>query len=638
MSHEPAYVPSHVEELPRQFADFLCERATASKELWLGAALTSQQTLDGGVCLHLPAIAGRPWSGEDPPGGEVAPSLDHWLATLRRSSAVGRPGELRPLILTDEGRLYLHRYWEYETALAEDLRRRASTRPRVDLEALSRAWRRLAVRDELAEGQRVAAVTAALRGLTVISGGAGTGKTTIVACILKLLAAGSDPARPLRARLVAPTGKAAGRLKEQLRAYRERLDPEGEIDRLLVDEPATLHRLLGGAPGASRYRHHADNPLPLDVLVIDETSMVDLPMMTKVVAALPSSARLVLIGDKDQLPPVGVGSVFGELCAAAPAPTPELSSEIETVTGSALTPSPTEDDETRDLASSITFLRHSFRFDAASGIGTLADAVRRADGGALARLVEAPPEDLAWLTRSIGSARDAPAEILSRVAEGFAPFLEAVRSGAPPADVLERLGRFRILCVLREGPSGVAGWNDAIESHLRAKRRIQGGQTWYEGRPVLVTRNDYAQRLWNGDVGVALRRDDGALRVWFEGAAGELRDFPPGRLSHVETAYALTVHKSQGSEFDHVVLALPDTETRLLSRELLYTGVTRARTRLEVLGDPSRFAEGMFRRLPRASGLADALGLRAGNRRTEPRPPPPELPTAATGPRQGELF
>lgn len=638
MSHEPAFVPSHVEELPRQFANFVCERSTASEELWLGAALTSQHTLDGGVCLDLPSIAGRPWTGDDGSGGEVAPSLHRWVATLRSSSAVGRPGDLRPLILTDEGRLYLHRYWEYETALAEDLRRRASTRPRVDLDALARAWQHLALRDELAEGQRVAAVTAVLRGLTVISGGAGTGKTTIVACILKLLAAGSDPDRPLRARLVAPTGKAAGRLKEQLRAYRERLDPEGEIDRLLADEPATLHRLLGGAPGAPRYRHHADNPLPLDVLVVDETSMVDLPMMTKVVAALPSAARLVLIGDKDQLPPVGVGSVFGELCTAPPSPTPELSAEIEAVTGIAPLSSPTDDDQTRELASSITFLRHSFRFDAASGIGALADAVRRGDGRALARLVEAPPEDLAWLPRSADSARGVSAESVSGVAEGFAPFLDAVRTGAPPAEVLARLGRFRILCVLREGPSGVAGWNEAIESHLRAKRWIKGGQTWYEGRPVLVTRNDYAQRLWNGDVGVALRRGDGALRVWFEGAAGDLRDFPPGRLSHVETAYALTVHKSQGSEFEHVVLALPESETRLLSRELLYTGVTRARARLEVLGDPSRFAEGMFRRLPRASGLASALGLQREEHRTEPRPAPPTLPTAAKGPRQGELF
>ncbi len=637
MNPRPDFVPSFIEELPRRFADFLVERTDADRaELWLGAALASQQTLQGGVCLQLDEYAGKPWPDDTAPPELRAPSRSAWIDVLRGNPAVGRPGDERPLVLTDDGRLYLHRYWDYEDSLARDLERRAAVRPDgIDLTVLAGAWAALPIRDTLSEGQRVAAVTAVLRGLAVISGGAGTGKTTIVACILKLLASLSDSERPLRVRLAAPTGKAAGRLKEQLRSYRDQLDSEGAIERIMRDEPATLHRLLGGAPSSPRYRHDGSNPLPLDVLVIDETSMVDLPMMAKVVAALPAAARLILIGDKDQLPPVGVGSVFGELCRAQPLPSPRLRSEIETITGAAPPEPRAMGKSPAHLSSSITLLRHSFRFDDASGIGKLADAVRNADGAALARVTKNPPADLCWLP-----AESTEADVLARVTDGLAPFVDSVRSGANAADVLESFNGFRVLCVLRDGPNGVAGWNARIESHLRARRRIPAGQTWYEGRPVLVTRNDYGQRLWNGDIGVALRREDGALRVYFEGGPHEMRDFPPGRLSHVDTAYALTVHKSQGSEFAHVLLALPDTDSRLLGRELLYTGVTRARARLDILGDQKCFAEAMFKRLPRTSGLAEALGVTTEPPLPQPASPPraPADPKTAKGPVQGELF
>lgn len=640
MSTRPNVVPSFLEDLPLRFADFLAERTRATQpEFWLGAALASQETLRGGVCLDLAEIANQPWPEEETHPDARAPALDAWMDALRENPAVGAPGDDRPLVLTGGGRLYLHRYWEYEDALARDLARRATTRPKgVDLSALTAAWGALPNRDQLSEGQRIAAVTAVLRSLAIISGGAGTGKTTIVACILKLLASQSDPDRPLRVRLAAPTGKAAGRLKEQLKAHRHELDPEGAIARVMRDEPATLHRLLGGAPGSTRFRHDKDDPLPLDVLIIDETSMVDLAMMAKVVAALPDPARLVLIGDKDQLPPVGVGSVFGELCSAPPTPPLELRTEIEAVTGNAPT-SPRNAATPLPVSASLTLLEHSFRFGADSGIGTLADAVRSSDGRALARLVENPPTDLTWLTPSPNGATDVASDALERISAGFGPFLDAVRAKAAPADILASFNRFRLICVLRDGPSGVSGWNATIESHFRSRRKIPTARPWYEGRPIIVTRNDYGLRLWNGDIGVVLRRpEDGLLRVYFEGASGDIRDFPPGRLTHVETAYALTVHKSQGSEFEEVLFALPEADSRLLSRELLYTGVTRARNHLSVVGDPKRFAEGMVRRVPRASGLAEALGL---SRDPAPAPvptPAPPLPSAAKGPKQGELF
>lgn len=630
----PASIPAFFEELPRRFADFLTERVAGPPELWLAAALASQESLDGGVCVSLDRIAGRPWRGEDSTT-DLAPELGRWVEHLRASPAVGLPGDDRPLILTSEGRLYLHRYWEYEDRLARDFVRRASRRlDALDLDALAQTWDALPIRSKLSEGQRIACATAALRGLSIISGGAGTGKTTIVACILKLLSSQSDPGRPLRVRLAAPTGKAAGRLREQLGKHRESLDPEGAIDEILRDDPATLHRLLGGAPGQTRFRHHADNPLPVDVLVIDETSMVDLSLLASVVEALPHHARLILLGDRDQLPPVGVGSVFGELCVADAKPPADLAAEIERVTGAppALPPSDVQDES--GLAGCVTLLRESFRFSDASGIGTLAAAARDGDRAAVSDLIASPASDLTWLSAD-AETPDASASLETHIAAGFDPFLDAVRDGAAPDEVLRAFDSFRVLCVLREGPSGVEGWNSRIEARLRAARRLPPPATWYEGRPVLVTRNDYGQRLWNGDIGITLRAEDGALRVFFEGTKGEVRDVAPGRLSHVETAFALTVHKSQGSEFDRVAFVLPDAETRLLTRELLYTGVTRARERLDIVGPPDRFVEGLARRLPRSSGLAAALGAEPA--RSSPAPEAPALPRVGTA-GQGELF
>ena len=623
----PAHVPYFLEELPRRFADFLSQRGEATPALWLGAALVSQRTLDGGVSLDLREYAGRPWPDDGAHPGETAPALDEWSRALRASAQVGAPGDFRPLILTGGGRLYLHRYWEYEDALARNLAERAATRPAVDRAALRDAWRSLPDRDGLSGGQRTAVVAAALRGLSVISGGAGTGKTTIVACILKLLSSQSKPERPLSVRLAAPTGKAAGRLKEQLREHRQRLDPEGAIDEILPEDPATLHRLLGGTPGSSRFRHDATHPLPVDVLVIDESSMVDLALMAKVIAALPRSSRLVLIGDKDQLPPVGVGSVFGDLCPPDAGPSDALSSEIEEVTGTRPAV-PSSGPADVSVAGAVTLLRQSFRFAENSGIGALADAIRNRDGGRLARLFENPPDDLRWL------AADTETDALGCVDNGLEPFLDAVKSRQSPAEVLDALGRFRILCVLRDGPGGVATWNARVEAHLRRRRRIETGATWYPGRPILVTRNDYALRLWNGDIGVALRDEDGLLRVHFEGRGGEIKSFPPGRLSHVDTAWALTVHKSQGSEFERVLFVLPESDSRLMTRELLYTGATRARRRLDILGDARRFAEGMHRSLPRHSGLAEALGLASEAPESEAGRPP----ATSAGSPQGELF
>ncbi|MBM4267535.1 MAG: exodeoxyribonuclease V subunit alpha, partial [Deltaproteobacteria bacterium] len=549
-------------DLDRQFADFVLSLGgSQDPAVWLGAALASHATQAGHTCLDLREVAGRAWALDEEDEGLAAgraPALEPWLEALRRSDAVGEPGAFRPLILTAAGRLYLHRYFEYERRLAESLRSRtAGPAVALDRKVLARTWKAIENEVPLAPAQRRAAEAALELPLAVISGGAGTGKTTVVACVLRLLAAQPKKGPPLRVRLAAPTGKAANRLKEQIRDYRGRIDPEGAIEAVLREEPATLHRLLGGAPGLSRFRHHAANPLAVDVLIVDETSMVDLALMARVVDALPAHARLVLIGDEDQLPPVEVGSVFGEICAGLPGATIRLD--------------------------------RSWRFREESGIGALAESVR---SGQPARRpaepidssepVAASPEDLAWIEPG---PRDEPSDaMLARVDEGLAAYLEAVRAGGSPEEILKAFQRFRVLCVRRDGAAGVVTLNEAIETRLRRRGRLESGSGWYAGRPVMVTRNDYGLRLWNGEVGVTLRGEDGALEVHFEGNGGETRRFAPGRLTHVETAFALTVHKSQGSEFEDVLLVLPSTPSRLMTRELLYTAVTRARARLAIVG------------------------------------------------------
>ncbi len=593
--------PAFFADLSRRFADFLAPPADLEdRATWLAAALASNETLAGGACVDLRDYAGRPWPEGD--GEQNAPKLSDWIDRLRASPLVGEPGDFRPLILGDDTRLYLHRYWKYENDLAQDVRARLERRPTVDRDRLTAAWQGVQERVDISAEQRDAAVTGVLRGFTVISGGAGTGKTTIVACLLKLLASQSDPARPLRVRLAAPTGKAAGRLKEQLREHRGQIDPEGDIEQIVRDDPATLHRLLGGRPGSIRFRHGPGNPLPADVLVIDETSMVDLALMARVTGALAPTARLILIGDKDQLPPVGAGSVFGELCTAPPTVAADLAGEIEAVTGErpAL---PLARDDDPPIASAVTLLSRSYRFREDSGIGRLAGAVRARDREALQTLTGEPGGDLQWLDPAADDA------VVDRAAEGFASYLKCIQERAAPAKALTALQGFRVLCVHREGPYGVAEWNARLEKRLRRVGSIRGGGIWYEGRPVLVTRNDYTQRLWNGDIGVALRDEEGRLLVHFESASGEIRQVRPTRLNHAETAWALTVHKSQGSEFDDVLLILPEAESRLLTRELLYTGVTRARHRLAIAGTRDLVQDGMGRRTPRTSGLAEALGV-----------------------------
>jgi exodeoxyribonuclease V alpha subunit len=574
-------------------------------ELVLASALVSSAARQGHICLDVAAVAGKVVAAGE--GGEESvrcPDLSSWCPRLGEMHVVGKPGEYRPLILDDDKRLYLYRYWEYQERLAAAVRERVIRADEtVDRESIGEGLARLFPEEE-AEGvnwQKVAAFTALTRRFCVISGGPGTGKTTTIARILALLAEQTS-LRPAVA-LAAPTGKAAARLQEAVREARERLPIAPETKAALPQEASTLHRLLGVIPGSPYFRHMSKNPLPIDVLVVDEASMVDLALLSKVVQALPARARLILLGDRDQLASVEAGAALGDICDSAGdgAVSRNHAEELRRATGYRLDED--EGAERPGIRDCIVHLRTSYRFGRTSGIGALCLAVNAGRPDEAAGLLREGYPDLGW--RNVPRPERLPRAIREVVEEGFADYLLT----DDPGQSFQYLERFRILCAVREGPYGVIALNRTVQGILRDRGLIVSGRPWYRGRPVMITRNDYNLRLFNGDVGVALPDPaaGGDLRVFFSSAEGTVRKFHPLLLPEHETVYAMTVHKSQGSEFDRVLLVLPDRESQVLTRELIYTGISRARGRVEIWGNEAVFRSAVARRIERTSGLRDAL-------------------------------
>lgn len=592
----------------------------------LAAALASRQFGQGHVCLPL---------HEEllPPSCRAAwPAVAEWPALLAASPLVaggdGQPSSA-PFVLAGD-RFYLRRCWQQEQAVRAALLQRASL-PLQPVPGLAEALQRLfpdAATAAHTDWQQVACALAACSRFSIITGGPGTGKTTTVVKLLALwqeqaLAAG----RPWRIGLAAPTGKAAARLTDAIAGQLARLDVPDDVRAGIPRQVATLHRLLGSRPDTRRFRHDADHPLVLDVLVIDEASMIDLEMMAAVLAALPANARLVLLGDKDQLASVEAGAVFADLCRDADAGRYD---EATLAQLTALCGRPPEhpdlqagDADRWPLAQRTVMLRHSWRFGDDSGIGRLARAVNRGDAeDSLAVLREADPTlDLHLLSGPRDALR---ALVLPPDGEGaLRTCLEAVRAmpagSLPPSDsawpawahrVLDAFEGFQLLSPLRDGPWGVSGLNAQVTSWLVQEGWMPEGTDWYPGRPVLVTRNDPVLGLMNGDVGLVLPwpADGGDLRlhvVFRQATAPDgLRRVLPSRLQDIETAFALTVHKSQGSEFGHTVLILPDQDAPVLTRELVYTAVTRARQHFTLAaGSLVVLAQAIRRRTTRASGL-----------------------------------
>jgi exodeoxyribonuclease V alpha subunit len=597
-----------------ELAELMCRLATKpGPELGLATALAGQRVAENDVCLDLAAIAQTELKlpGEEE-AAIVCPDLASWEEALLASGVVGRPEEQAMPLLLDAGhRLYLRRYFEYERSLARELLMKAEAeteQPNREQFAarLLELFENPRDPDGKLNGQMAAAWVALNRKLCVITGGPGTGKTTTVAAILVLLAENIGP--ECRFALVAPTGKAAARLGGSIREAKERLKLNDAQADLLPDEAFTIHRLLGTRHNSPYFYHNRERPLNYDVVVVDEASMVDLPLAAKLVDALGEDTRLIILGDKDQLASVQAGAVLGDICADR-----ELGSFREK-TAQAIerdcTVKPPVSERATALDDCIVELTRSWRFDEKSAIGRVSAAVNRADGAKAHAIAAKGGKDATW--RDLPARKDV-ADVLGReLAEGYRDYSDAVERHALPDEVLEAFESFRVLCALNEGSYGVDNVNSLIARRLFG-RGDEAGQ-WYPGRPVMVVRNDAAMRLFNGDVGIALpnSQQNGKLQVFFRAADGRLRNFPPVRIPEHRTAFAITIHKSQGSEFERVALIFPPVAARVMTGELIYTGITRAKGSIALWGDREAFLEGVRRRIERTSGLRDALKMEFG--------------------------
>ncbi|MEX1163690.1 MAG: exodeoxyribonuclease V subunit alpha [Nitriliruptor sp.] len=570
---------------------------------------------DADAAVASDRIAGLPW-----------PEPDAWLAVLADSPLVevrdpedlrepddaGR--DVRPLTLAGP-RLYLDRYWRYERRVAAALDARARAESEISDPGAAAASIDAAFDGAPPDRQRVATALALTRRLTILAGGPGTGKTTTIARVISILVADARRAgRPVpHIALAAPTGKAAARLTESLRqASSAATDGDPDADLLRELTATTLHRLLGPRGRTSRFRHDRTHPLPHDVIVVDETSMVPLALLAKLLDAVRLDARLILVGDPHQLASVEAGSVLGDLVGdpdASPVRSQQLLGMLSTIAGDAHTTdtSPATDAGVHDA---LVVLDRVHRFRAGSGLDRFAAAVRTGDAdGALHKLATAT--DLTWITGEQGGPTDdelTPVRDRLRVAGGVV-LAAALADGADDAAAaLTGLETVRILCAHRRGSVGVQGWTERCEAWLREDVALDTRSRWYVGRPVLVTTNDRRLQLWNGDLGVVVRHEDG-VAIAFPALDGDgVRYLAPARVGEVETVHAMTVHKSQGSQVGHAVVVLPDPASRICTRELLYTAVTRAREGATIVASEASLRATIAARTQRASGLGVALG------------------------------
>lgn len=563
-------------------------------------ALASWAVAQGHTCLALNAI---------PTSLMSAANQAELPTALAASDLVGDPGEIKPLILEND-RLYLQRYHAYETKLAERLRQMMKATPNPVNVATLKPGNGLfptdAANPDATNWQAVAAFAALRHHFTVISGGPGTGKTYTIVRLLRVLieaALGENEPPPLIA-LAAPTGKAAARMLESVRNGLDDMGADTNFDKQRVEAhipqtARTLHRLLGLTGATTRARFNADNPLPYDVVIVDEASMVDLPMMAKLADAIRDDARLILLGDRYQLASVESGSVLAEICANAGVN--RFTADQQTAAGELLAQPMQPPDHA--LADQVVTLQTSRRFNADSTIGRLAAAVNAGDVEAAQDLLNAGQDDLVYHDRSDTAAIS---RLMDRLADDYASLCEAT----DPSLALAQLGKQCVLTAVRKGTAGSETINAGITERLARRFDFTPRDAWYHGRPVMVRRNDYKTGLYNGDVGIALLNRDGQLRVWFEGDNG-LRAFLPSALPAHDSVYAMTIHKSQGSEFDAVTLVLPDYDVPVLTRELFYTGLTRGRRQLAVFASPKSLKQTVLRRVTRISGLASRLQVDA---------------------------
>lgn len=531
---------------------------------------------------------------------DAADLLTGWADALAKSDFCSQAdGVTRPLIL-DGQRLYLQRYWDYEQRLVRGLSRLLQTPAQpLDINAILHSGLGFKPAEASVDWQAVAVATAIRQAFCIIAGGPGTGKThTVLRLLILLIRSASDANRPTPViRLAAPTGKAAARMMESIAAGLEQLELSDIQQNALPTQAETLHRLLGISSAGRPPTHNEDNPLVADVVIVDEASMIDLPMMTKLVEALPRRCKLVLLGDRYQLASVEAGSVLAELCKLAGdnAFGPQHTQALQALLGDQHAPNRTPS----ILSDHVATLKHSRRFHAGSAIGRLAAAVNVGDAKHCEQLLSTDQADLRLL-ENLASAS------IQTLLENLSEHFSRIQALADPAQALASLRQRGVLTALRRGFRGADYLNQKLRQSLAGMQGADSRSPWFHGHPIMIVRNDYQAGLFNGDLGICLRNAKNELRVWFETSSG-LRAFLPSTLPEHNSAYALTVHKSQGSEFDHVDLLLPDQDSSILSRELVYTGITRARHTLDLHTSMQILNLAISRQIDRYSGLADAL-------------------------------
>ncbi len=540
----------------------------------LAAALAVRGTRSGHVCVRLASLREAvAVEGRDPAVIDALPwpEPQQWERSVAGSPLVGDGSGGEPLVL-DGGRLYLERYHRYERRLAALVSERAGTVR--ELPAAAAAMLDLLL-DRDGAGARTRAFEAAAAALTsrlaVVAGGPGTGKTYTVGAILAAFAAtGTMPATAL----CAPTGKAAARLGEAVDQLAAKVTDPALVALMTAPSPSTIHRLLGWRPQRGRFAHHAGNRLPHELVVVDEMSMVSLPMAAKLLEAVRDDATVVLVGDPDQLESIEAGTVLADIVGGG--------------TGGPLAPQ-------------VVTLDKVHRYDEGGVIAELAATVRRGDADAAIELLAGGHDGLHWVPD-----RNQPSfhRLWGDLVEQRSRLVAVAATGDIPG-ALAALGELAVLCARRTGSGGVSRWTRDVEHALDERYTgLRWHGEWYPGRPVMITGNDYNLDLYNGDIGVCVATDDG-LRVVFE--RGGVRTFPLSHLHEHATVHATTIHKSQGSQFRSVVVVLPDEASRLLTRELLYTAVTRAETRVTIVGDEAVIRAAVERSVQRASGLGDLL-------------------------------
>lgn len=597
-----------LEEIDLEFARILeNSESSLDEEVLLAAALTSYWYRQGNICLTLSDFAGKKiFKEEERPDfilpDITAPPLEFWKSQLEAAVVVGEPGDFKPLVLDNNDRLYLQKLWHYEQLIGNELLARATDNiSGINFKLLKEGLSRYFPSEDLFElnWQQVAAALSVIQRFSVISGGPGTGKTTTVVRILALLAEQSaDTGEQLAIALAAPTGKAAARLKESVQQQKQHLPATENIRRAIPERAVTLHQLLGARRGSGEYRYSKDNPLPHDTVVVDEASMVDQMMMAKLLEALLPDSRLILLGDKDQLASVEAGSVFGDICIPKENRYTEMAVRKLREIG-IIIPDDSIGKKTGPLTDNITFLGKSYRFDKTSGIGQLAAAVNGQDPDAAMDVLRSSKYSDIRINE-IARGEDIEDTLFAELLEHAQTLAEA---GDRPT-AIDLLHKQVTLCVHRKGYLGSENVNNKVEQLLHRQLNLSRYQKWYVGRPVLITQNNYSLKLRNGDLGIAWGSEENP-GVHFKVEGEELRSVNSARLSHFENAYALTVHKSQGSEFERVHIVLPAEPSPILTKELLYTAITRARSQITIWGKQEVLAHGITSSVHRSSGLRE---------------------------------